>query len=163
MNWWLTEGSSTVITLQHDRDGTIRLICKGCNSRHHLHPGDSYYQMPRGHKRCPSVAGEPVNRQRVLLHQDPQGPAVFSLPKLREGRGYGLPESEEVTVKVFLMPQLSPEWWQVRRAVPTASNFDKIMTAEKRKYSSSATKYIASLIAEAVCQTRRTSPARASQ
>jgi hypothetical protein len=55
-------------------------------------------------------------------------------------------------VKVFLMPQLSPEWWQVRRAVPTASNFDKIMTAEKRKYSSSATKYIASLIAEAVCQ-----------
>jgi hypothetical protein len=54
MNWWLTEGSSTVITLQHDRDGTIRLICKGCNSRHHLHPGDSYYQMPRGHKRCPT-------------------------------------------------------------------------------------------------------------
>lgn len=53
-------------------------------------------------------------------------------------------------MKVFLMPQLSPEWWEARRSVPTSSNFDKIMTAEKRKYSSSATKYIASLIAEAV-------------
>ncbi len=53
MNWLLKNGAATVVTLQHDRSGRMRLICKGCNSRHHLHPGDTYYEMPSGHKRCP--------------------------------------------------------------------------------------------------------------
>lgn len=53
MNWLFKDGRSTVVTLQHDRDGTIRLMCKGCNSKHHWLPGDSFYDLPEGHKRCP--------------------------------------------------------------------------------------------------------------
>jgi len=52
---WITEGPGTrsnVISLQHDRDGTIRLICLGCNSRHQHFPGDTFYQAPEGHKWC---------------------------------------------------------------------------------------------------------------
>jgi hypothetical protein len=52
MNWRAKDGASTVITLQHDRDGKHRLICLACNTRHAQHPGDSFYQLPAGHKRC---------------------------------------------------------------------------------------------------------------
>ncbi len=53
MNWLFKDGRSTVLTLQHDRSGEWKLICKGCNSRHHLLPGDMFYGLPGGHKRCP--------------------------------------------------------------------------------------------------------------
>jgi len=52
MNWFFKDGRSTVVTLQHDRDGTIRLLCKGCNSAHARHQGDSFYDIPKGHKLC---------------------------------------------------------------------------------------------------------------
>lgn len=52
MNWLSVDGASTVVTLQHDRDGGIRLICLSCNSRHGAHPGDSFYEIPQGFKRC---------------------------------------------------------------------------------------------------------------
>ena len=52
MNWLRKDGGSTCITLQHDRDGTMRLICFGCNSRHSHMPGDSFYQLPSGTKKC---------------------------------------------------------------------------------------------------------------
>lgn len=45
-------------------------------------------------------------------------------------------------------PQYSPEWWDVRRGVPTASNFGRIMTPATRKPSSQAAGYICQLIAE---------------
>jgi hypothetical protein len=54
MNWLLSEGTATVVTIQHDRSGRVRLLCKGCNSRHAQHPGDSYYAVPADHKRCPA-------------------------------------------------------------------------------------------------------------
>lgn len=53
-------------------------------------------------------------------------------------------------MKVFLMDQLSGEWWTVRRGIPTASDFDKIMTAKDGTLSKSVDKYIASLIADVV-------------
>lgn len=52
MNWLRSDGASTQVTLQHDRSGHLRLICLGCNTRHALHPGDTYYEIPAGHKRC---------------------------------------------------------------------------------------------------------------
>lgn len=53
MNWRQSEGASTVITLQHDRDGALRLICLGCNTRHSVHEGDSFYVIPADMKFCP--------------------------------------------------------------------------------------------------------------
>lgn len=53
MNWLRKQGASTQATLQHDRGGSMRLLCLGCNTRHAAHPGDSFYQVPAGHKRCP--------------------------------------------------------------------------------------------------------------
>lgn len=32
-------------------------------------------------------------------------------------------------MKVLMMQQLSPEWWEARRGLPTASSFDRILTA----------------------------------
>ena len=54
MNWRKSEGVSTIVTLQHDRAGDLRLICLGCNSRHQHYPGDSFYDLPEGKKHCPS-------------------------------------------------------------------------------------------------------------
>ncbi len=31
-------------------------------------------------------------------------------------------------MKVSMMKQLSPEWWEARRGIPTASAFDRILT-----------------------------------
>lgn len=44
--------------------------------------------------------------------------------------------------------QLSLEWWQTRRGVPTASQFNRIITPAKRRYSSQARKYACELVAE---------------
>lgn len=52
MNWMLKEGRSTVVTLQHDRSGEMRLICKSCNSKHQFYPGDTFYDLPADHKQC---------------------------------------------------------------------------------------------------------------
>lgn len=52
MNWLAKDGKATQITLQHDRDGTHRLICLGCNSRHAQLPGDLLYQLKAGEKYC---------------------------------------------------------------------------------------------------------------
>jgi hypothetical protein len=49
---WRGKGSR-VITLQHDRSGEMRLMCKQCNTRHAKMPGDSFYSLPKDHKYCP--------------------------------------------------------------------------------------------------------------
>lgn len=43
---------SDVITLQHNADGTLILICFSCNSAHGQLPGDIYYHIPNGFKYC---------------------------------------------------------------------------------------------------------------
>lgn len=52
MHWLREEGASLQATLQHDRDGSIRLLCLGCNTRHASHPGDSFYLRKPGEKFC---------------------------------------------------------------------------------------------------------------
>lgn len=42
------------ISIQHDRSGAVRLICQLCNTRHDDFPGDEFYDLPAGHKRCPT-------------------------------------------------------------------------------------------------------------
>lgn len=54
MTWLREGGASQQATLQHDRDGGLRIICLACNTRHAQHPGDSFYSLPDGHKRCPA-------------------------------------------------------------------------------------------------------------
>lgn len=53
-------------------------------------------------------------------------------------------------VQIFDCLQYSPEWWVVRRGIPTASNFGRIMTPKKMELSSQADDYIAELIADRV-------------
>lgn len=53
MNWLAGDGQSTVASLQHDRDGKLRLICRACNTRHAQMDGDSFYTFPKEKKRCP--------------------------------------------------------------------------------------------------------------
>jgi len=42
---------STVASLQHDNDGTLRIICHGCNAAHSK-LGDIIYDIPKGYRRC---------------------------------------------------------------------------------------------------------------
>lgn len=44
--------------------------------------------------------------------------------------------------------QLSPEWWEVRRGIPTASEFDSIITPKKAEPSKAQRGYIARLCGE---------------
>lgn len=53
MTWLRIGGASAQATLQHDRSGRLRLLCLACNTRHAQHPGDSFYDIPDGMKRCP--------------------------------------------------------------------------------------------------------------
>lgn len=53
MNWLSKEGQSTVVTLQHDRNGAIRFLCRSCNTRHAQRPQDSFYADPKDKKLCP--------------------------------------------------------------------------------------------------------------
>lgn len=51
-------------------------------------------------------------------------------------------------MKCFDFEQYSPEWWEIRRGVPTASRFSKIITPKTGKLSAQADTLIAELIAE---------------
>lgn len=53
-------------------------------------------------------------------------------------------------MKTFSMLQYTPEWWQVRRGVPTCSEFDRILTPGG-KPSGQQVKYIAKLIGDTIC------------
>lgn len=54
MVWRRKDGGPQMITLQHDRSGEWRFLCMACNSHHAHHPGDTFYDVPKGHKRCPA-------------------------------------------------------------------------------------------------------------
>lgn len=53
-------------------------------------------------------------------------------------------------MKIIDCPQLSQEWWEARRGVPSASNFGRILTPAKRGYAKGARSYAYELIAELV-------------
>lgn len=52
-NWLSVEGRATVVTLQHDRSGSMRLLCVSCNTRHAFFDGDSFYEADQSHRTCP--------------------------------------------------------------------------------------------------------------
>ena len=54
LNWLSSEGTCTVITLQHDRQGGTRLLCLSCNTRHASFDGDSFYDANSERRVCPS-------------------------------------------------------------------------------------------------------------
>lgn len=56
MNWRSKDGKSTVASLQHYRDGRMAIVCLSCNTRHASMDGDSYCDMPKNYKRCPSCS-----------------------------------------------------------------------------------------------------------
>ena len=53
-------------------------------------------------------------------------------------------------MKVHMMIQYSPEWWEVRRGIPTASAFDRILTPGG-KLSGQSDGYIDELVGDAFC------------
>ena len=53
MHWIDDENRASGAVLQHYRDGTIALVCMSCNTKHGIMQGDSYKQVPVGHKLCP--------------------------------------------------------------------------------------------------------------
>lgn len=53
-------------------------------------------------------------------------------------------------MKVFTFQQKSPEWWAIRRGLPTASEFHRIITPKTHKPSAAQSEFINELIAEVV-------------
>ncbi len=54
-------------------------------------------------------------------------------------------------MKIHHMPQGSEEWWDAHRGIPTASNFDKIITPKTMKPSAQADDLICELIGQLAC------------
>lgn len=52
MNWIDGNKRSSGAVLQHYRNGTLGITCMSCNTKHGLMPGDSYKDLPKGHKLC---------------------------------------------------------------------------------------------------------------
>lgn len=55
-------------------------------------------------------------------------------------------------MKILDVPQLSPEWWEARCGVATASQFHRIITPKKGDLSASAMEYINELVADRIAQ-----------
>lgn len=53
-------------------------------------------------------------------------------------------------MRIIECKQYSPEWWEARRGIPTASAFDRIITAKTGKFASGSESYIYELLAEKV-------------
>lgn len=45
MVWLRSDNTRRVITIQHDRGGAIRFLCKSCNSSHKSFRGDDFYKV----------------------------------------------------------------------------------------------------------------------
>lgn len=56
-------------------------------------------------------------------------------------------------MRIIECEQGSDLWWEAKRGVPSASNFDRILTAKTMKPSAQQEDYIAELIGDLVCQT----------
>src|SRR3990167_8061438 len=41
-----------MLTLQHDRDGRLRFLCKSCNPRHFAYQGDGFYTRRDDGREC---------------------------------------------------------------------------------------------------------------
>lgn len=52
MNWLAKSGHSTVVTLQHDQSGELKLLCLACNVRHRTFAEDSIYTRDRSKHPC---------------------------------------------------------------------------------------------------------------
>jgi DNA-directed RNA polymerase subunit RPC12/RpoP len=52
MHWIDNDNRASGAVLQHYRDGTLGIVCMSCNSKHGLMVGDSYRDLPNGHKLC---------------------------------------------------------------------------------------------------------------
>lgn len=52
--------------------------------------------------------------------------------------------------KIIECAQGTPDWWMAKRGIPSASNFDRIMTPKTRKFSAQAEAYAYELIADVV-------------
>lgn len=76
MNWRATDGRKTVLSLQHNRDGTFGLMCLGCNVRHQFYPGDDFYSIPAGHRHCKGCnVTKPLTE--FSAHRYPKRQAVY--------------------------------------------------------------------------------------
>ena len=53
LNWLSKDGTSTVVTLQHDRSGGVRFLCLSCNTRHASFPNDTFYSTDPNMRMCP--------------------------------------------------------------------------------------------------------------
>lgn len=53
MNWRARDGTATVVTLQHDRGGRMRMLCLSCNVRHASFIDDSFYSHDQLKRICP--------------------------------------------------------------------------------------------------------------
>lgn len=52
MGWKLKDAGRATVTLQHDREGGLRLLCLRCNVRHSFHEGDRFYEDDGSSKLC---------------------------------------------------------------------------------------------------------------
>jgi hypothetical protein len=55
-------------------------------------------------------------------------------------------------MKILEGSQGTPEWWEAKKGIPSASNFDRILTAKTLKPSAQQDDFICELIADTICQ-----------
>lgn len=69
MAWSRDKGSGSTVSLQHDDDGGIRIICLSCN-QHHKAAGDMLYELDDAEKPCTKCGQvKPLNKFHVTIEK----------------------------------------------------------------------------------------------
>lgn len=118
MVWSTGTVTSNLITLQHDRSGTIRLMCMACNSRHSRFEGDEFYNLPKDSKRCTLCKAVKPIEHFVKVKTGWLGRGVRCLPCHNEAsqRWKDL-HKEEMAAKVVPIPHRD-KWVALRKLTP---------------------------------------------
>lgn len=114
MNWLSVDARSNGAVLQHYRDGTIAITCLSCNTKHGLMEGDSYRDVPAGHKLCRSCKTIKPLTEFKRRSKDPNDYPKSSckaceLEKQREWRGKNPEKYKALNKKHNDLRRLDPE------------------------------------------------------
>lgn len=81
MHWIDDNNRPAGAVLQHYRDGSLGIVCASCNAKHGQMLGDSYRDLPAGHKYCSSCK---TIKPRLMFHVRRDAKKEYPMSKCKQ-------------------------------------------------------------------------------